>query len=249
MPRCTNRMPELNAMSEKRAAVVSSVPVGRALPAVSCPSDSGASILRNPYAEPLVHAAHSVLHQFDENIGLGDQEFVPFVFARRIASGDQDAFVAIYDAERGDSPSLVMKTEQSPMEGSVSQCQSGTSVCPNAQIDAITSVNGAERDEIMAGIRILGRLVIAATPAPPLTDISPASTVERRWMKLADFAVRHDYSLSTVKHWRRLGLPTNGIDGRGVRVNVSEGDAWLAAGGPRLAIAAAGACHGRRGRQ
>ena len=58
---------------------------------------------------------------------------------------------------------------------------------------------------------------------------------------------RHEVCVSTVKHWRRLGLPTNGIKGRGVRIKVAEADAWFDAGGPKLALAAADARYGREG--
>lgn len=86
-----------------------------------------------------------------------------------------------------------------------------------------------------------GPAVLAQRPA----DVS---STERLYMKFTDYAVRHGVGLSTVKSWRRLGLPTNGVRGRGVRIKVKEADAWVEAGGPRLAFFEAGARDARKGR-
>ncbi|MFI5297817.1 MAG: hypothetical protein ACHREM_06920 [Polyangiales bacterium] len=65
-------------------------------------------------------------------------------------------------------------------------------------------------------------------------------------MKLKEFADRYGVCVGTVKKWMRLGMPTNGVEGRGVRIRVVEAEAWYDAGGPQLALAAAGARHARK---
>jgi hypothetical protein len=197
----------------------------------------------NPYTGPLLVAAHDVLQRSADNIGLGDEEFLPFVEARRFLYGDSDSYVAMYDRDR--FRSLVASGEFAVAVGAEGQVAPGHdgrdayAITASVSNDAVTDT---ARSEFISGIRFLGRLGIAVASQNGTTSVP---VPEHRFLKLADFAVRHGVSLSTVKYWRRLGLATNGVEGRGVRVNVVEADAWLAARGPKLALAAAGARHAR----
>lgn len=97
------------------------------------------------------------------------------------------------------------------------------------------------RTEIMG---LLGRLVgaepsssgEAPPPAAPPGPVPPSASMpaERKWIRQGEFALRHSVSVSQVRKWCMHGLPTNGIKGRGVRIKVTEGDAWVEAGGPEL---------------
>jgi hypothetical protein len=78
-----------------------------------------------------------------------------------------------------------------------------------------------------------------------LSGTSNTKTVERRYLKQKDYATLRSVSVSTVKTWCRLGLPTNGVQGRGIRIKLAEAEAWLEAGGLELAMREAGARHAR----
>lgn len=105
-------------------------------------------------------------------------------------------------------------------------------------------VRGLDRERHQAEIiGLLGRLVSAGAssseraPPPPVppAPVPPApKLVERRKIKQKEFAVRHAVSLSMVRKWCMHGLPTNGVKGRGVRILLPEGDAWVESGGPDL---------------
>src|SRR5258705_2080434 len=109
------------------------------------------------------------------------------------------------------------------------------------------NVHRAILEHLVAALHLLdgtAMLDIAFTEAA--VSVAPPGQAEPRRMKLVRFAERHDVSLSTVKKWVRLGLPTNGIVGRGVRVKVEEGDRWVDSGGPVLALRTRGAARAQR---
>ena len=204
----------------------------------------------NPCWGQLVGAAEAVIHEYDENIGLADAEFFPFVSARRILFGDNDAYVTLYDIERFEHPRdssafAPIATSAAQMLPAVSSCR----CCPVPTGGIGLELSETARNEFATGIQMLGRLGLATlNPNLPSAAIDVPSNVARsQYMKMRDYAVRQDVSISTVKFWRRLGLATNGVKGRGVRIKVVEADAWVEAGGPKLALAAAGARHTRRG--
>lgn len=53
-----------------------------------------------PITGPLRRAAEQILADADGEIGLGDEEALPFIEARRIVFGDDDAFVGAHDRGR-----------------------------------------------------------------------------------------------------------------------------------------------------
>ncbi len=204
-------------------------------------------VVTHPFAGPLLTAAQAVLEVFDGDIGIADNQFWPVVEARRILYGANDGFVAAFDRDRsaafttsdiGNQP-IIASTEAASFELGGS-AHGGTSDIRKESFSISLS-----DPELEAGIRALGKLMRTSEPvevnAPVVLDIG------RKYMKMKEWGKRHEVCLSTVKYWRRLGLPTNGIEGRGVRVKLPEADNWVHAGGPKLALAAAGAKHARRG--
>jgi hypothetical protein len=86
---------------------------------------------------------------------------------------------------------------------------------------------------LAAGLRLLGAAVRSHQPeSVPSATPAPA----RRFMKEKEYEDYRRVGKTTLHKWRKLGLPTNGIQGRGIRIKVPEADAWLDAGGPELAI-------------
>jgi hypothetical protein len=200
----------------------------------------------HPYTGPLLLAARSVLELSDGEIGINDAHYLPVIEARRILYGANDGFVAAFDRHRfaafttpaNENPPVVEATEV-PLHESSAASQLGTTGIRQKSFSLTLS-----DPELEAGIRALGKLIQSSEPAKANAPV--ALDVERKYMTMAAWGQRHGKSVSTVKHWRRLGLPTNGIEGHGVRVKVREADDWVDAGGPKLALAAAGAKHARR---
>jgi hypothetical protein len=106
-------------------------------------------------------------------------------------------------------------------------------------------VRGLDRERHQAEIMgLLGRLVGAGgssskeapPPAAPPAPVPPSVSMpaERKWITQKEFAYRHSVSVSQVRKWCMHGLPTNSIKGRGVKIKVIEGDAWVESGGPEL---------------
>jgi hypothetical protein len=58
-----------------------------------------------------------------------------------------------------------------------------------------------------------------------LDAVGPAAAEVATFMKLEDYAKRRNVGLSTVKRWRKLGLPVKAV-GRVVRVVVASADKW-----------------------
>ena len=206
---------------------------------------------RNPHWGQLVGAAEAAVRQFDDNIGLGDDEFIPFVSARRILFGDRDAYVTLYDVERlehlRDSGELTAiprsSKEKLPV---VSSCHR----CPITTFGTGLEPSEIARSEFVTGIQLLGRLATTTSHSAPVISplVVPPPVLLPQFMKMKTYAAHRDVSVSTVKYWRKLGLPTNGTKGRGVRIMVAEADQWLDAGGPQLAMAALGAHSAQRER-
>jgi hypothetical protein len=201
----------------------------------------------NPFAGPLFKAAESVLKIYDGEFGISDEHYLPVIEARRILYGSHDGFVAAFDMNRfaasitpANETLPEVETTEVSLYGSSGASHLETAVIPQKVFSVALS-----DPEIQAGLRVLGKLM--RTSESDKANAPVALDVGIKYMKMEAWGERYDVRISTVKRWRRLGLPTNGIKGRGVRVKVPEADDWVDAGGPKLALAAAGARHARRG--
>lgn len=197
--------------------------------------------LTHPYVGPLLTAAQAVLEMFDGHIGLRDEDYLPVIEARRIRFGLTDGFVAAHvavDAARLGSLGQVAPNNRSE------DWQSPNNTVPLSRIDT----------ELGAGLRLLGRLALNGQ-APPIggqavevsgstvpsssDETSAASKVISQSMPVpletspevialtvAKFAKRWGYSKRYIETCLRQGLPKCG-EGRGRRIPIAEGDAWM----------------------
>jgi hypothetical protein len=92
---------------------------------------------------------------------------------------------------------------------------------------------------------------VGATTRPKETQpAAPAGGQQARlYMKLKEYADYRRVGRTTLYEWRKLGLPTNGAEGKGLRIKVPEADAWLDAGGPELAIRESAERQAKKGRR
>lgn len=195
----------------------------------------------HPFAGPLLRAAQEVLEIFDGHMGLRDDEYLPVVAARRIVFGQKDGFVAAFD---------VSEARKLIRLGSISaddETQDGDIFGRPVLLSRIET-------ELGAGLRLLGRLALNGQ-APPIggqavevsrstvpsssDETSAASKVISQSMPVpletslevialtvAKFAKRWGYSKRYIETCLRQGLPKCG-EGRGRRIPIAEGDAWM----------------------
>lgn len=67
-----------------------------------------------------------------------------------------------------------------------------------------------------------------------LPEQQPVRAVERRYMKVGDFAALRGYSARTIRDWCDLGMPHSG-EGSARRVHVAEAILWIESGEPKRA--------------
>jgi hypothetical protein len=151
-----------------------------------------------------------------------------------LAAGTDAWIAALVEGVRGALPSadavatsVVRQLAATPPRPVLGVATGGSNV---ARGDSATSAAAAAGDRPLA---------------PSSSVVTPKSSELRRYLKQKDYAALRSVSVSTVKTWCRLGLPTNGVRGRGIRIKLAEAEAWLEAGGLELAVREAGARHAR----
>lgn len=117
------------------------------VPVVANACDAG-----SPYVGPLLQAAQKVLQRVDDNdLGLGDSEYLPFIEARRIVHGANDTFVLGHD-----DPHVVETEGTVPRDFArqLSALGTGMVASPKVRIllDAVARI-GEERSRLLGTLR------------------------------------------------------------------------------------------------